>query len=427
MAAPQRAAAPAISAQPGTQLSPQLTEHLLGRVDEMAKLLTRRLAGEIQLAPEFRSRGYLRAVLQACRDGIRTLLLQLQDGRRQQSAELARLGRAGERQAEMEVPLEVLLSAYRLAARVVWQEVIGEAARLQELEPATVVAVSEQVLDYLDQISGAVGRAYLETRERLVRQRDRDRDRVLQRLLAGEVTPDLRRVAAALDLELAPPYRVLACAAPGGADAALAAAWGRSGVLLVGDEPGTWIALAPGDADAGRLAQSAVRALDDAMTRAGGAVPDAAADDQLAPPPLRLGVGPVAGRLEDVADAARRARRALAAGSLLAPDAVVHDDRELGLFALLAADRDELLAHVEHVLGPLAAAGDDARTRMLLDTLHALVTTRGPNEAAAQLGIHRHTVVYRLQRLRDLLGVDLDDPTQRHRLWLALQALRLLR
>lgn len=411
MAAPQRAAAPAISAQPSTQLSPQLTEHLLGRVDEMAKLLTRRLTDEIQLPPEFRSRGYLRAVLQACRDGIRTLLLQLHDGRRQQSAELARLGRAGERQAEMEVPLEVLLSAYRLAARVVWQEVIGEAARLQELEPAMVVSVSEQVLDYLDQISGAVGRAYLETRERLVRQRDRDRDRVLQRLLAGEVTPDLRRLAAALDLELAPPYRVLACSAPDGADAALAAAWGRGSVLLVGDEPGTWIALAPRDVDVQRLAATGARAL---------------AESDAGTPPLRLGMGPVAGRLEDVADAARRARRALAAGTRLAPDALVHDEREVGIYALLTSERDELHAHVEHVLGPLAGGGD-ARTRMLLDTLDALVTTRGPNEAAAQLGIHRHTVVYRLQRLRDLLGVDLDHPTERHRLWLALQALRLLR
>ena len=406
MAAPQAA--------PASPLPPQLTEHLLGRVDEMAAVLARRLAEEIHLPAEFRSRAYLRTVLQACRDGIRTLLVQLHDGRRQHSAELARLGRAGERQAEMEVPLEVLLSAYRLAARVVWQEVIGEAARLESLEPATVVAVSEQVLDYLDEVSGAVGRAYLETRERLVRQRDRDRDRVLQRLLAGEVTPDLRRLAAALDLDLSPPYRVLACTVGGGAagaDVALASAWSRSGVLLVGDEPGAWIALVPRDADVSRLAAGAARALH--------ADPDAA-------PPLRVGVGPVAARLEDVADAARRARRALSAGTRLAPDALLHDDRDLNLYALLAGNPDELQAHVQHVLGPLLDGSRDARSRMLLDTLEALVTTRGLNEAAAQLGIHRHTVVYRLQRLRDLLGVDLDDPVQRHRLWLALQAARLL-
>jgi purine catabolism regulator len=34
--------------------------------------------------------------------------------------------------------------------------------------------------------------------------------------------------------------------------------------------------------------------------------------------------------------------------------------------------------------------------------------------------LHRHTVVYRLGRIRELLGVDLDDAVVRHQLWLAL-------
>jgi hypothetical protein len=381
----------------------------------MADTLARRLAAEIQLPAEFRSRAYLRSVVQACRDGIRALLLQLHDHRRHHTAELSRLGRAGERQAEMGVPLEVLLSAYRLAARVVWHEVIGEAGRVRELEPATVLAVSEQVLDYLDQISGAVGRAYLETRERLMRQRDRDRDRVLQRLLAGDVADDLRRLAATLDLDLSPPYRVLACWVPPGIDAdpILGAAWQRAGVLLVGDEPGTWIALVRADAEVARLALAGAEAV---HRERGAGEPGV---------PLRLGAGPVAARLEDVADAARRARRALAVGARLNPDALVHHDPEVGIFAALGSDPEELRAHVQHVLGPLLDGGR-GRSGMLLETLEALVCSRGVNEAAAQLGIHRHTVVYRVQRLRDLLGVDLDDPGQRHRLWLALQAARLL-
>src|SRR5258708_7327663 len=170
---------------PAAPLPPEITERLLGKVDRMADILARRLAAEIQLPAGFRSQAYLRSVVRACRDRVGALVLQLHDQprhptaepaqRRPHPAELARLGRAGERQAEMGVPLEVLLSAYRLAARVVWQEVIGEAGRVGELEPATVLAVSEQVLDYLDQISGAVGRAYLGTRERIPRQRDRDR------------------------------------------------------------------------------------------------------------------------------------------------------------------------------------------------------------------------------------------------------------
>jgi hypothetical protein len=403
---------------PAAPLPPEITERLLGRVDRMADILARRLAAEIQLPAGFRSQAYLRSVVRACRDGVGALVLQLHDQRRHHTAELARLGRAGERQAEMGVPLEVLLSAYRLAARVVWQEVIGEASRVRELEPATILAVSEQVLDYLDQISGAVGRAYLETRERLMRQRDRDRNQVLQRLLVGDVADEVRRLAASLDLDLSPPYRVLACWVPPGIDAEpiLEAAWSGSRAMLVGDEPGTWIALVRGDADVARLAGEGARA----VHRARG-------DGADAPPalPLRLGFGPPAARLEDIAGAARRARRALAVGARLNPESPLHDEREVGIFAALGSDPDELRAHVEQVLGPVLHGGR-ARSAMLLETLEALVGSRGVNEAAAQLGIHRHTVVYRLQRLRDLLGVDLDDPGQRHRLWLALQAARLL-
>jgi DNA-binding PucR family transcriptional regulator len=228
----------------------------------------------------------------------------------------------------------------------------------------------------------------------------------------------VRRLAASLDLDLAPPYRVLACWVPPGIDAepVLEAAWSGSGALLVGDEPGAWIALVRADADPARLAHDGAAAVQRARS-----VEDRSGGDT----PLRIGVGPLAARLEDIAGAARRARRALAAGARLHPDHLLHDDRELGVFAALAADPEELRAHVDHVLGPVLHGGK-ARSGMLLETLEALVCARGVNEAAAQLGIHRHTVVYRIQRLRDLLGVDLDDPGQRHRLWLALQAARLL-
>ena len=137
-----------VTARPAAQPSPlpalpaEITEPLLGQVDRISNLLARRLATEIALPAGFASPQYLRIVLQACRDGVGALVQQLHDQRRHHTAELARLGRAGERQAEMGVPLEVLLSAYRLAARVVWQEVIGEAGRVGELAPATVMAVS---------------------------------------------------------------------------------------------------------------------------------------------------------------------------------------------------------------------------------------------------------------------------------------------
>ena len=43
----------------------------------------------------------------------------------------------------------------------------------------------------------------------------------------------------------------------------------------------------------------------------------------------------------------------------------------------------------------------------------------GPKEAAALLGVHRNTVLYRLQRIQDLTGLDLDNAEVRLRLHLA--------
>ena len=391
------------------RLPAEVSATLLAGSDEIARRLARRLSEELELPPEFSRMRYLRAIVAACRDGLHALLRQLHDGRRPHPAELATLGLAGAQQAELGVPLEVLLRGYRLAAKVVWREVVDAATRMGGLPPETVVALSEQVLEYLDEISGAVGSAYLETRERLVRQRDRERDRVLGRLLAGDASTELRRLAAACDLELRPPYRLLACAvAPGvDADRLLGAAWRSARVQLVAGDRGVWTALVDGEAGVERLLGDGMRAM--------------------APKPegvLVIGVGPVAASLEEVAAAARRAHRALDVGRRLRPGELVHEDVELGVFAALDADPDALRAHVERLLGGMVDGS--ARSAEQLRTLEAVLEARSLGDAATQLGIHRHTVVYRLERIATRLAVDLDDPAVRHRLWLALQAQRLL-
>src|SRR5579863_6011353 len=100
-------------------LPPEVTSRLLADVDVIARRMTRAIVAELALPAQFRSIGYLRSITGACRDALRTLLRQLHDGRGLRSADLQRLGSMGAQQAEMGVPLEVLLAAYRLAARVV--------------------------------------------------------------------------------------------------------------------------------------------------------------------------------------------------------------------------------------------------------------------------------------------------------------------
>ena len=392
--------APDLRLSVAATLPPAVTVRLLGEVDEIARRMTRQIVSGISLPDSrFRTLGYFRTVTAACRDALRTFVRLLRDGRGLRPGDLERLGSMGAQQAELEVPLELVFGAYRLAARVLWDEVIGQPALLNDVSPSTVIGVTSTVLEYFDEISAAVGRAYLETRERLLRQRDRDRDRILQRLLGGDASPELRRTAASAELTLLPPYQVVACAVPTvDSERELEAVWRAEGAHLIGDDPGLWIALVPEGRDLARLCAAVG--------------------------PVVFGVGPMAVTLDEVAPAAQQARRALDVGRRLYPDRSVHIDAEVGIFAALASDGDAMRGFVDRTLGPLAA-GTPSRRLELVATLEALLDSRSIGEAAERLGVHRHTVVYRISRLRQL-GIDTDDPAQRHHLWLALRCMRLL-
>ncbi len=96
----------------------------------------------------------------------------------------------------------------------------------------------------------------------------------------------------------------------------------------------------------------------------------------------------------------------------------------MGIFATLSAEPAAVQRFIDRVLGPLDGERP-ARAAEMLATLEALIAARNVGEAAQLLGVHRHTVVYRMARLKQL-GVDVDDPGQRNRIWLALRCRRLL-
>ncbi|WP_017586645.1 helix-turn-helix domain-containing protein [Nocardiopsis ganjiahuensis] len=71
------------------------------------------------------------------------------------------------------------------------------------------------------------------------------------------------------------------------------------------------------------------------------------------------------------------------------------------------------------LLGPLA--GDTGTARTLRTTLRTWIARHGNwDRAAADLGVHRNSVRYRIGRIERDLGVDLADAEQRMRLWFAL-------
>ena len=92
---------------------------------------------------------------------------------------------------------------------------------------------------------------------------------------------------------------------------------------------------------------------------------------------------------------------------------------DLGPMELLLSVPSSLLeAYVDRVLGPVAQNG------WLMESLTELLDagTRW-KETADRLGVHRHTLRYRMNRLAEQTGRHPDNPADRMELWLAVRAL----
>jgi PucR family transcriptional regulator, purine catabolism regulatory protein len=99
---------------------------------------------------------------------------------------------------------------------------------------------------------------------------------------------------------------------------------------------------------------------------------------------------------------------------------------ELGLTGLLAAVTDErLVDYSRRHLGPLIDH-DSARKGSLVPTLRAYLETGEQQQAAQRLRIHPNTLRYRLDRIREISGVDIEDPETRLNLSVALRVQALL-
>jgi DNA-binding PucR family transcriptional regulator len=104
----------------------------------------------------------------------------------------------------------------------------------------------------------------------------------------------------------------------------------------------------------------------------------------------------------------------------------VFDD--LGVFRLLAEiqDRSAIERYVRTWLGALIDY-DTRHSGGMVETLRRYLDLGGSYDAtAAAVAVHRSTLKYRLQRIRDISGHDLNDPDVRFNLQLAARALETL-
>lgn len=92
----------------------------------------------------------------------------------------------------------------------------------------------------------------------------------------------------------------------------------------------------------------------------------------------------------------------------------------------LPTDLARLEELVHRVLGPLLAYDEQHHSDLLRSLTTYFEHRRRLSEAAAQLHVHKHTLAYRLKRIAQLTGRDLDDVGEVSQLWLATRALAVL-
>jgi purine catabolism regulator len=133
-------------------------------------------------------------------------------------------------------------------------------------------------------------------------------------------------------------------------------------------------------------------------------------------PRARVGVGRP-GRGTGLGRSLLEARAALDAGTN-----AVASYRDLGSLELLLGLPDAALeAFADRVLGPVP------RTGPLVESLRALLDAGCRwSDAATRLGVHRHTLRYRMERLEEQTGRHPDRPADRMELWLAVKACQAL-
>jgi sugar diacid utilization regulator len=108
----------------------------------------------------------------------------------------------------------------------------------------------------------------------------------------------------------------------------------------------------------------------------------------------------------------------------ISPDSLADGTYRL-LVRLMASDREQLEAFYEESVAPLARYDEQYRTD-LVGTLAAYLDHDGKlGVAASALYAHRHTVAYRLERIRELSGLDPARYEDRERLSLGLKIHRL--
>ncbi len=289
--------------------------------------------------------------------------------------------------------LESLLAAYRIGARVAWRRfaALGMDAGLA---PETLYRLAEALFAYIDLLSAESAEGHAQARSAVAGEAELRRRRLV-RMLVREAPADADVVrAAAAEAGWPLPRRLAALAIVGAERESIPE---RLPQPVVSESLAEVVCVLVADPDGPARRAALEQALAGARARAG------------------------LGTAVDWTEARISFLRAQAAAQLADQDGELVAAGERTGELLLGSDRRLAAELAAQRLAPLAELTPGSRRR-LQETLRVWLAEQGRLAAVAhRLAIHPQTARYRLARLRDLFGAELDDPEARFWLEVALR------
>ncbi len=142
---------------------------------------------------------------------------------------------------------------------------------------------------------------------------------------------------------------------------------------------------------------------------------------------VKIGIGRIYKGLDNVDKSFQDAVRTVRIGKVISSNDVVSFD-ELGIFKILSQDmlHDELEDFYNTTLKPLVDY-DNKRSTELVKTLEEYFNYNGNlTRISEKMFTHYNTILYRINRIREITGMDLENPNHRLNLEIALKIKKLL-
>ena len=393
---------------PGSQLPPALLAELERRRAGLARHMARAVVALVSWDASTGAPPQREAITRACEAGLDLFMAVTREARPATQREMRQVAQLGILQARGSQSVEPVLAAYRIAARVAWDAILRAWRDHPEATPEAMVVTANYVYTALDQVAAEVTTTYLRAREQHMLRGTRARTRLFHSLVSDTFDSELvlQKQALSLNFQLASGYVAMVAKSDESLADVVPQLQLPDQALAEATDPHTLVVLWPeaGDDEVERSRDLVAQLRARGLTRA------------------RAALGGTHAGLRGISRSYLEAQQALEIGRKLRPDQVLHHHDELAPFLVLVQNPLVAERYVSHVLGALLKADPKGS---LLETLEAYLAEGSIKEAAARLHLHRHTVLYRLEKLKELVGSDLDQPAVRGRLQMAVDLRKL--